>query len=118
MTSRVTDVALGLAVAAAFSPGLADLVVHWMAHPWSRYSAIFVLLLVWVARREGAVPAHRALGVAGLALGAVLPLRRAALQLGHKRRRRRHPPCGPVQPRCGPVQPAKGASRQRGDLSH
>jgi len=67
-------VALGLALALAFSPAVYDLVRHWLANPWSSYSAVFVALPGWLAwRSEGARP-QRAAGFGLLAAGLVLQL--------------------------------------------
>jgi hypothetical protein len=93
MTVRAADAALGAAAILAFSPGLYDLAAHWIADPWSLYSAVFVLLLAFGAPRHArgatALPRLGAALLAGglllqlLAVLAVMPaLARPALVLG------------------------------------
>jgi hypothetical protein len=75
MKPRAANAAFGAALIAAFSPGLYDLGAHWIAHPWSSYSAVFVPLLAWGAWRFRGEPAkRRAPGVALLAAGMLLQL--------------------------------------------
>lgn len=66
MSARRTDAVLALALGLAFSPGLFDLVRHWALAPWSRYSAVFVALTVWLALR---LPRPAARPAAGVAVG-------------------------------------------------
>jgi hypothetical protein len=80
-----------IALAAALSPMLADLVRHWLAIPWSRYSVVFPFLLAARIRSEPSRPAPAADGwiwvAAALALelaavaGGVTRLGRVALPL-------------------------------------
>lgn len=74
MSPRVANVALGVPLLLAFSPGLYDLGAHWIANPWSRYSAVFVPLLAWAAWRERGAAPLRGLGVSAIAAGMLLQL--------------------------------------------
>lgn len=58
---------IGLAV--ALSPSLVDLVGHWVAEPWARYSALFVPLSIACARRDASPCTPRADGYALTLLG-------------------------------------------------
>jgi len=70
----LSNTLLWCAAAFAFSPVIVDLARHLVAEPWSRYSAIFLPLLVaTAAREETAPPPHRA-GYAWLAAGLVIAL--------------------------------------------
>ncbi len=83
------DLILGLALLAAFSPGVVDLADHWLEHAWPRYGLGFAALVAWcVARSPRALPRPR-LGITLIAvslvtqllaaLGAVLPVSRPAI---------------------------------------
>ena len=74
-SARTTDWLLGLALAVAFSPGIHDLARQWWLSPWSRYSALFAALVVWLVAREQAPAAsasRRAVGIGAIALAGVL----------------------------------------------
>lgn len=72
---------LWLALAAATSPVILDLLQHWIAEPWARYSAIFALPLVVAAttpsevgpRRSGYLWLGLAIAVELVAVGAAIP---------------------------------------------
>ncbi len=68
------DIPLGGALLLAFSPGLYDLFRHWLLHPWSRYSALFVLLVGWCLARERDAKPKRLVGAGLIAAGVVLQL--------------------------------------------
>lgn len=64
-TSRglgTTDVVLPLALLVALSVSIVDLVAHWIANPWARYSIVFLPLVVQVARHEDFKRRHPRLG--------------------------------------------------------
>jgi hypothetical protein len=70
---RVDVAALALAVAITFalSPALLDLVQHWIAQPWARYSVVFVpLTFAWVLHAEAIAP--RRDGAIAIVVGIVL----------------------------------------------
>ncbi len=68
------DLILGLALLAAFSPGLVDLADHWLEHAWPRYGLGFAVLAAWcVARSPRALPRPR-LGIALIAVSLVIQL--------------------------------------------
>jgi hypothetical protein len=67
-----------IALAAAFSPVLADLVRHWLAIPWSRYSLVFPFLLAARIRSEPARPAPASDGWIWIAAALALELAAAA----------------------------------------
>jgi len=70
----LSNAVLLCAVGFAFSPVIVDLARHLVADPWSRYSAIFLpLLVVTAAREETTPPPHRA-GYAWLVLGLAIAL--------------------------------------------
>lgn len=71
---RQVDILLGAALLLAFSPGLYDLARHWLLHPWSRYSALFVLLVGWCSARERDAKPKRLVGAGLIAAGVVLQL--------------------------------------------
>ena len=71
---RQVDILLGAALLLAFSPGLYDLARHWLLHPWSRYSALFVLLVAWCSARERDAKPKRLVGAGLIAAGVVLQL--------------------------------------------
>lgn len=75
ISKRRGDLLLGLAMTAAFSPGLYDLVRQWTLSPWSRYSALFVVLGAWLLR-VGPPPSatQRGVGLAAVGAGLVLQL--------------------------------------------
>ncbi len=58
----ITDVVLPIALLAAFSVSIVDLVQHWLANPWTRYSLVFIPLVVWIARHEDYKRRHPRLG--------------------------------------------------------
>ena len=69
------DVALGLALLVGFSITLQNLALHWLLHPWSRYSLAYTPLVAWAIYREG--PGDRAfvrLGMAVVGLGLIVQL--------------------------------------------
>jgi hypothetical protein len=73
---RPNPAVLWIALAAALSPVLVDLVRHWVSTPWSRYSAVFPLLL---AVRIQSDPSRRAPAPDGwLWIGAALALELAS----------------------------------------
>ncbi len=68
-------------MAIAFSPGIYDLVRQWLHAPWSRYSALFVVLTVWLIASGTAGPTagpvprlRRGIGGAAIAAGLLLQL--------------------------------------------
>jgi len=71
-TSRRVLLVVGWAV--AFSPVLADLVRHWAAEPWARYSLVFVPLLVWGLARSPAAARATADGWIWLGLAIALEI--------------------------------------------
>lgn len=74
-SKRRSDLLLGLALTVALSPGLYDLVRHWALSPWSRYSALFVVLSAWLLRvRPLPSPTRRGIGLAAIAAGLLLQL--------------------------------------------
>ena len=69
-----THVVLAGALLVAFSPGLFDLVDQWLVAPWSRYSALFVLLVGWQLARERDARPSPVLGVGLIVAAAGLQL--------------------------------------------
>jgi len=66
---RIDGWVLWLGLFAALSPVLVDLVEHWIAAPWSRYSISFVVLLLLAARADSPRPASKRAGLLLLILG-------------------------------------------------
>ncbi|MDP6980688.1 MAG: hypothetical protein QF570_19160 [Myxococcota bacterium] len=66
---RNTDVLLLVALLAALSVSIFDLVVHWVANPWSRYSVVFAPLVAWVAYHETHRRRHPRLGALLIVVG-------------------------------------------------
>jgi hypothetical protein len=69
-----SHVVLGGALLVAFSLGLFELVDQWLVAPWSRYSALFVLLLGWQLARERDARPSPVLGVGLIVAAAGLQL--------------------------------------------
>ncbi len=74
---RRRDWLLGLALLAAFSPTVLDLLRHWMLEPWSRYSALFLPLLAWCVHRGPA--SRRRVGAGALLIAGGLALQLLAV---------------------------------------
>jgi hypothetical protein len=64
--------ALWIGLGIALSPSLAELGSHWLAEPWTRYSALFVPLWILAARTDPGQARPRRLGFALVALGVAI----------------------------------------------
>ena len=71
-TPHATTLFLWVALAGASLGVLGDLVEHWSASPWSRYSLLFAGLYAWACRGTDARDPARDLGRALVAFGAVV----------------------------------------------
>ncbi len=69
-----TDIVLLVALVAAFSVSIFDLVAHWIASPWSRYSIVFVPIVGWVAYHETYRRRHPRLGALLIVAGVTTQL--------------------------------------------
>jgi hypothetical protein len=75
--ARRTDWLLGVALAVAFSPGIYDLARQWWTSPWSRYSALFALLVAARVAHGGvrrSARGTRGAGLVAIAVAMVLQL--------------------------------------------
>jgi hypothetical protein len=70
-TPNATTLLLWVALGAASLAVLGDLLEHWIASPWSRYSLLFTALYAWACRGTHATDPDRELGRALVAFGAV-----------------------------------------------
>lgn len=88
-SDRRGDLILGVALLAAFSPGIFDLAGHWLEAAWPRYGLGFAALLAWCVVRSSRVPPRPRLGLVLIALclvtqllaalAAVVPVARPAI---------------------------------------
>ena len=72
---------LGIALAIGFSPVILSLVEHWGADPWSRYSLVFIPLLIWCVRKGDCAAKSRRTGAVLIAAGAGIEILAALISM-------------------------------------